>query len=293
MIRTLLLWILLLSCALPAEANIPPAPQAFSGLIYIQVAIVLFSLIGGAYTVMNRRKPQKKGSAIFGWTWRSLLAVLLVFIFSVPEVSFIIALVFGYIAIKRGIMMLSWSKQCGVEAKPEFEGLSSKKLLLSGSLLAVSTLVALSLVFMFYQPWYGRYKDDQVLLRILKGKLLFGAENKHANGHAYYSREGDQYFQSSTFQFIYGKDDESFTILVLPDKLPPFPYNQLVSMPTFRADQTGQIRMLLAHNNFQECPADAPVVHVVDETERKSSIDEGKWTRRRAWEQGKPVWNTQ
>ncbi len=293
MIRLLVLWIILLSCALPAEANIPPAPQAFSGLIYIQVAIVLFSLIGGAYTIMHRQKPQKKGSAIFGWTWRGLLAVILVFIFSVPEVSFIIALVFGYIALKRGIMMMNWSKRCGAEAKPEFEGVSSKKLLFSGSALALSTLVALSLVFMFYQPWYGRYKDDQLLLRMLKSKLRFGAENKHENGHPYYPRENDQYSHSSKFKFIYGKDDESFTILVLPDKLPPFPYNQLVSMPTFRADQTGQIRMLLVHNNFEECPADAPVVHVVDEKERNSWSDEGQWSRRKAWAQGMPTWNSQ
>lgn len=291
MSRVLLLCIIMLVCALPAQANIPPAPQAFSGLIYIQVAIVFFSLIGGAYTIMHRKKPQKKGSSIYGWTWRTLLGVLLVFIFSVPEVSFIIALVYGSIAIKRGISMISWSKQCGAEAKPEVEGLSAKKLLFSGLTLTLTSLVALSLVFMFYQPWSGRYNDDQVLLRILKNKLRFGAENKHSNGNPYYPKDDDQHFHSGKFKFSYGKDDESFTILVVPDKLPPFPYNQLVSMPTFRADQTGQIRMLLVHDNYEECPADAPVVHVVDEKEWNSyAFDNGHWTRRRAWEQGKPTW---
>ncbi len=282
----LLLALLMFACAPSAMANIPPAPQAFAGLISLQLSIVLFSLVGGAYSILHRQKPSK----IFGWIWRILVSVLMIMIFSVPEVSFIIALVYGYVAIKRSINMISWSRNCKTGLLPALQGANSVRLIFSGVGLLLSASLSLSLIFVFYQPWSGRYNDDQSLLRLLKKKLSFGMEHKHANGQSFYNRDEDAYFNSPRFKFIYGKDDETFTILVLPDKLPAWPYNLLVSMPSLRADQTGQIRLILVHNNFEECPPDAPVVHIVDKQEVSDLYTPANIRRHHDWMEGKPVW---
>ena len=39
-----------------------------------------------------------------------------------------------------------------------------------------------------------------------------------------------------------------------------FPYNYFVSCPSYRADETGQIRMVMVHQKDEKCPADAPIV---------------------------------
>jgi hypothetical protein len=46
----------------------------------------------------------------------------------------------------------------------------------------------------------------------------------------------------------------------MPNRFPFFPYNYLLSQPSYRADETGQIRMIYVHNENKLCPENAPVV---------------------------------
>jgi len=48
-------------------------------------------------------------------------------------------------------------------------------------------------------------------------------------------------------------------------RFPFFPYNHLTSQPTYRADETGKIRMISVHHQDAVCPPDAPVVMQVTE----------------------------
>jgi hypothetical protein len=66
----------------------------------------------------------------------------------------------------------------------------------------------------------------------------------------------------------YSPDDTGFTVLLLPQTpFPFFPYNHLTSQPSYRADGTGQIRMIEVHDRNTACPADGPVVAQVSEEE--------------------------
>jgi len=52
-----------------------------------------------------------------------------------------------------------------------------------------------------------------------------------------------------------------------PTRMPFFPFNYLTSQPTYRADETGRIRMVRVHWTDQRCPPDAPVVLQISEAE--------------------------
>ena len=43
-----------------------------------------------------------------------------------------------------------------------------------------------------------------------------------------------------------------------------FPYNYLTAVPSYRADETGQIRMIRAKRKGQVCPTDAPVIMKIE-----------------------------
>jgi hypothetical protein len=61
-------------------------------------------------------------------------------------------------------------------------------------------------------------------------------------------------------------DDKHFTVYVLPySKFPPWPYRIWTKQGSYRADETGQIRMIWVKRVDEICPADAPIVIKVDE----------------------------
>jgi hypothetical protein len=63
----------------------------------------------------------------------------------------------------------------------------------------------------------------------------------------------------------YGTDAQRFTVYITPCcSLLFFPYYYLTSRPAYRADDTGQIRMVYVHRDHVRCPADVPVVLRVD-----------------------------
>jgi hypothetical protein len=66
----------------------------------------------------------------------------------------------------------------------------------------------------------------------------------------------------------YASDGSGFTVFMLPKTaFPFFPYNYLTSQPSYRADGSGQIRMIEVHDRATACPPDAPVVAQVGEAD--------------------------
>jgi hypothetical protein len=57
-----------------------------------------------------------------------------------------------------------------------------------------------------------------------------------------------------------------------PDYLPVFPYNYMTAVPSYRADETGQIRMIRAKRNGQLCPVDAPVIMKIEVQDLKKEM---------------------
>jgi hypothetical protein len=58
---------------------------------------------------------------------------------------------------------------------------------------------------------------------------------------------------------------DAFEAWLVPHRLPPFPYNHLVSLPSFYADETGAIRKVDVCTPGERCPPDAPIVYTVTE----------------------------
>ena len=67
---------------------------------------------------------------------------------------------------------------------------------------------------------------------------------------------------------------EEQTVYMLPmGKMPFFPFNYLTSQPSYRADETGRIRMLRVHRRNHLCPEDAPVVMRVETEDIEDAFD--------------------
>jgi hypothetical protein len=62
----------------------------------------------------------------------------------------------------------------------------------------------------------------------------------------------------------YSPDGYHFTVVIPPEDVPFFPYNHMTAVPSYRADETGQIRMIRANRKGQLCPVDAPVIMKID-----------------------------
>jgi len=296
--------VLFVACAAPALANNPPGPQAMAAIALLPLSVVLFSLIGGAYYIFCRIEHPRTGA----WLVTVIVTALLIILSVIPEIALVTIPVFAWRAVSRSIQMIDWALKLN-KGKAELEGASRPRLILGGTglLLVCAMLVCTSLVFLC--PWRYRYNDDRIVEWFAKYQLSYGSEHKHTNGHPYYdhltpSPDGKwqgKYngwnIRTGSYKVEYGKKDESFTLLVMPHSLPPFPFNLLDRMPSFRVDQTGKIRMVLVHNNGEECPADAPVVHTIDSSDLRdddysSSFDhwQERWNRRQYWVNGQSRW---
>jgi hypothetical protein len=75
-----------------------------------------------------------------------------------------------------------------------------------------------------------------------------------------------------TVKIVNDGEGGGFTVYVLPEKFPLFPYNYLTSQPSYRGDETGEIRMSEVHHPDRLCPADAPVVLKVGDEDIEKAL---------------------
>jgi hypothetical protein len=110
------------------------------------------------------------------------------------------------------------------------------------------------------------------------GKIHFRPLKKNEiDGTGSYWRHG----RIRDIQMEYGNDFRSFVVYITPlaqvgpfGKFPFFPYNFLVSHPSYRGDDSGQIRMIYTHQKDERCPPEAPVVRTVSEKEIQTAMVE-------------------
>ena len=75
-----------------------------------------------------------------------------------------------------------------------------------------------------------------------------------------------QLLQHHNVRVDFDPDDKHFTIFVLPySKFPPWPYRLWTTQSSYRADETGQIRMIWVKRIDETCPSNGPIVMKVDE----------------------------
>jgi hypothetical protein len=76
-------------------------------------------------------------------------------------------------------------------------------------------------------------------------------------------------------QFLPGPSGRTFHVFVIPQGFPFFPWNLLVTRPSFYADQTGKIRAIQVHSP-RPCPPDGPVVDLVTVNQENAQKTQGQ-----------------
>jgi hypothetical protein len=240
--------------------------------------MALLTLLGGGYTVLWRLRQQHSGpvgpvSPIIP------LAALGVFILSGANtaVGSLIALVFGILALSRGLSMLAWGREvCSSQERPNhLKQARPWRLMPAGVLLTLVSLFGLGMVVAFV----GYYQEspesiEKELQAFMRHQLTYAREEEARTGQRRFDRttpkELHEWFGPTSIlrrevHADYGTEAQRFTVYITPCcTLLFFPYYYLTSRPTYRADDTGEIRMVYVHRDNVRCPADAPVVLRVD-----------------------------
>jgi hypothetical protein len=274
--------------ASPAMANNPPGPHIMLAEVLILPIMIVLSLAGGAYAVLTRLAEKQSYSVNFFAVAGAVLALFFSGIHA--GLGALVAFIFMGVAVFRGFCMLIWGLGSLASKKKSKHLINAKpyRLIPAGvSLVCVSLFLGgMGIAFVPYMPDYINEDSSRVeTLRQIAAYHLAYAEveqsvsgqirfpNLNEDGRAYRSYSGNR----SKIRSDYSQDGKHFTIYMLPrHQFPLFPYNYVTSQPSYRADETGQIRMAQVHKWDQICPADAPVVMKVGNEDIKKELSAAK-----------------
>lgn len=258
-----------------AMANNPPSGQTFLSMISILPLMIIFSMASGAYVILKQLGPGKSSKAFRN------IGIGLAILFSMVHEGFavLVALIFGLIAIVRSFRMLGWGLAALARGeKPAYLNTARPWRLIScsASLMAVTVfLVGLSLVFNSSSIREYKYRDmERALKEFVSHQMAYAHRQKTETGRSRFD-EAAQVFYFKAFpntRVEYSPDGNHFTVVMPPDNLPVFPYNYMTAVPSYRADETGQIRMIRAKKKGQLCPVDAPVIMKIEVKDLKKQI---------------------
>ena len=270
-----------LFAASPALANQPPGPQVILAEVLILPVMMLLSLAGGAYAIRERlREGQSSKRGIF----LILGAILAILVSAAHEgLGAIVALVFGIIALKRGGDMLFWGIGACRRRGKEVEATVANpvRLIPSGVMLILITLflMGMTAAFLGYWPGIDQSRRERALVEYMAhemARIRLDVDGGETTSHVPLPGDDviDEYFDVSRDVVEITRDErgEGFIVYVLPGRFPFFPYNYLTSQPSYRGDETGEIRMIRVHDSEHLCPADAPVVLKVTEDEIEKAL---------------------
>ena len=251
-----------------AMANNPPSGQTFLSMIAIVPLMIICSMAGGVYAILSQLKAEKSGRGFL------IGGVAVAVLFSMVHEGFaaIVVVIFGIIAVGRGFQMIGWAVTALApgEKPAHLTGARPWRLISSSILLITITvfLVGLSLVFTGSLVREYKYRNLEVALKnFVSYQIAYTQQHKTQTGRPRFDQAArDVYFQAyPSARVEYSPDDRHFTVTAPPEYLPIFPYNYLTAAPSYRADETGQIRMIRVRNKEHLCPADAPVIMKIDE----------------------------
>lgn len=273
----------LLAIAPNVHADQPPGPMLLMSEILILPVMIILSLAGGASAIWHR-KPAKR-RRVRSWA-RGLLAVLAILLSGASEgLGALVALIFGLIALGRAGQMLYWGvraqKLAFAESAEDDRQPRPARLVAAGTALAVVTLFLMgqAIAFVGYWPSYAGREKYQQFQRFVAHQLAYAERQVSQTGTRQYQRmTGEELRQSPfsvlagpSFRIDYGPGERSFTAYLVPGRFFFFPYNYLTSQPSYRADQSGQIRRVDVHWQDALCPPEAPVSMTIGQEEIKTA----------------------
>ena len=285
-----IIFLLIFLSADPAMANEPPSAQSALAMIMILPLMAFFSLIGGAYPIMARYR-KAIGCLTFG---AAIIAIF--FALAFEPIAFIVTIIFGIYAIIRGFQMLLWGfVTLFSKGKPKDLNLIGAKpwrLIPAGCFILLVTVSLCGMMVAYHKDlrspywWLRKEKREEVLKEFIgyqlahariqksRGELsLFDKIPKNDPKYLEFFDISSSAIESSSKIFTlnvdteYDKEGKHFTIYMLPepDTFWPFPFSYIFPKPSFRADDTGKIRMVHVSKVDHRCPADAPVVDKIGE----------------------------
>jgi hypothetical protein len=257
----------ILVSAQPSMANQPPGPHVILAEILILPLTAFLSLLGGAYVIMNRKGMKRKKLL-------TIIVAFLAIVISGAHEGFgvLVAIIFGIYAMIRALKMVSW----GINARSSHNdrahlvGASSWRLITSGVLLILITvfLTGMAVAFVGFWPEIGQASRERELKDLVAHRMAYARWVAEKEGAEVPSSVLDEIKTIRDFnppdsrvRIEYSQDRKHFTVYMLPiQRMPFFPFNYLTSLPSYRADETGRIRMIHVNREDHLCPEDAPVV---------------------------------
>ncbi len=273
----------ILASAPNAYANQPPGPMLILSEVLILPLMILLSMAGGAYVLLEQKTPKQR--RLGSWA-RGLLAVFAILLSGAQEgLGLIVAMIFGAIALWRAGQMLVWGIRArGAAAPAPVEGERRPRparLLVGGAALAAITLFLMgqALAFVGYWPTYSGGQRLQQLQRFTAHQMAYAEREESRTRIRQFRQMADEELRAygfpalsgPMFRIEYGSDRRSFAAYLTPRDFPFFPYNYLTALPSYRADQSGQIRMVHVHWPDTPCPPDAPVVMTIGQEDLKTA----------------------
>ena len=230
-----------------ALANNPPSGQTLLSMISILLLTIIFSMLSGAYTVLKQLAPRglSRGFLISG------IVVATIFSMALEGFAVIFAVIFGIYAIIRSFMMLGWGLTAlkrGEKPAHLTETRPWRMISCSVGLMIITVfLVGLSIVFTGSLVREYKYRNiEEALKNFVSYQMAYACEQKAQTGRSCFDEAArDVYFKAYPHARVeYSPDNKKFTVIVPPVFVPVFPYNYMTAMPSYRADETGRIRMI-------------------------------------------------
>ena len=263
--RTLFLLLFILLFAMPTMASFHTEPFIVNSLmlseILFLVSITCLTAVGGGYKILETRK--KILSAI------SLgIFMALVLYFSLVDISIMMLIIicFSVYALARAVRMIKWGLSARRPNPPEYlESAQPRRLFIVSVLLIISTVILCSFsVAAFQRGILYRLRTPytvKVIYPFLCYELAYGELQKEETGKTRF----DPLIVSTpllnvSVEVEFSEDLDAFTLYLAPNTLIPiWPYNYIFTIPVYRADETGEIRITYVTDISQRCPEDAPV----------------------------------
>lgn len=267
-----LIFAALLLGPLPAAANQPPGAQPTLGLVALLAALPLLTAVAGGYAILRAT-----GSAPSRWRLPAGIAAL-VFAAMHEGNAFLVTGIVALLAVVRAGQLLRFGIRARRPKKERDSALASARpaRLLGGGaalLLVASAIAGNAAAFLGFRPDDDRVEDE--LARLVARELAWGFRHAGEDGLPRFeaplpgsgiSFPGAQFpalSASYSATFTLGPDARSFQVTAAPARMPFFPYNLLVTLPSFYADETGTLRAIRVHDDLVRCPPEGPAIRKV------------------------------
>jgi hypothetical protein len=278
----------------PSWASPVPSPYSSVTLIAFPISIIALTALGGGYALMRTlgRKRHHRYMNVLG-------ALVIIFSsFISVAMNLLGTALFAVIAILQGGRMIAWAFRRSVPPQADDSPplrVRPARLALAGTALILATafFTGQAFAFIMWDPAPDTVEEhlrDLVAYQIHMGKqheisegrvrfepLVFtrtgGRQVPTVSNYIFYSLSPDPPFRTGMLpnayrmEFTLGQDARSFRVWVWPDRFPDFPYAQLyrMTLPSFYADESGNIRATRVNQAGQRCPEDAPISYRVND----------------------------